>query len=76
MDWKDNILKSLDSRRVFSSLASVYGLEQLPTEMVQRVEVMQVGDQHCLARMRSGRWLTIITKGALLIHIVLTTLNG
>ncbi|HCP58475.1 MAG TPA: TonB-dependent receptor, partial [Alistipes obesi] len=33
----------LDSRPIFSSLASVYGLEQLPVAMIERVEVIRGG---------------------------------
>lgn len=33
----------LDSRPIFSSLASVYGLEQIPAGMVDRVEVIRGG---------------------------------
>ena len=33
----------IDSRPVFSSLAGIYGLEQIPTNMIERVEVMRGG---------------------------------
>ena len=33
----------LDSNPIFSSLAAVYGLEQLPTAMIERVEVIRGG---------------------------------
>ena len=33
----------MDSRPIFSSLASVYGLEQVPTGMVDRIEVIRGG---------------------------------
>ena len=33
----------IDSRPVFSSLAGIYGLEQIPTNMIERVEVMLHG---------------------------------
>jgi outer membrane receptor for ferrienterochelin and colicin len=33
----------MDSRPIFSSLASVYGLEQLPAGMVDRIEVIRGG---------------------------------
>ena len=31
----------IDSRPVFSALSNVYGIEQLPVSMVDRVEVMR-----------------------------------
>lgn len=33
----------IDSRPIFSSLAGVYGLEQIPANMIERVEVMRGG---------------------------------
>ena len=33
----------IDSRPVFSALAGVYGLEQIPANMIERVEVMRGG---------------------------------
>ncbi len=34
----------IDSRPVFSALAAVYGLEQIPASMIDRVEVIRGGD--------------------------------
>ena len=33
----------IDSRPIFSALAGVYGLEQIPANMIERVEVMRGG---------------------------------
>lgn len=52
----------LDSRPIFSSLASVYGLEQLPTEMVQRVEVIRGGGSALFGSNAIGGVVNIITK--------------
>ena len=40
----------IDSRPIFSALSGVYGLEQIPANMIERVEVMRGGDRHCSAR--------------------------
>lgn len=39
----------IDSRPVFSALSGVYGLEQIPASMIERVEVMRGEDQPCSA---------------------------
>lgn len=40
----------IDSRPIFSALSGVYGLEQIPANMIERVEVMRGGGSHCSAR--------------------------
>lgn len=52
----------MDSRPIFSSLASVYGLEQLPTDMVERAEVIRGGGSALFGSSAIGGVVNIITK--------------
>lgn len=52
----------LDSRPIFSSLAGVYGLEQLPVGMVDRVEVIRGGGSALFGASAIGGVVNIITK--------------
>lgn len=52
----------MDSRPIFSSLASVYGLEQIPTGMVDRVEVVRGGGSALYGSNAIGGVVNIITK--------------
>ena len=52
----------LDSRPIFSSLAGVYGLEQLPTAMIERVEVVRGGGSALFGGSAIGGVVNIITK--------------
>lgn len=52
----------LDSRPIFSSLAGVYGLEQLPVGMVERVEVVRGGGSALFGSSAIGGVVNIITK--------------
>ena len=52
----------LDSRPIFSSLASVYGLEQLPVAMIERVEVIRGGGSALFGANAIGGVVNIITK--------------
>ncbi|MCQ2312985.1 MAG: TonB-dependent receptor [Paludibacteraceae bacterium] len=52
----------LDSRPIFSSLASVYGLEQIPTGMVDCVEVIRGGCSALFGANAIGGVVNIITK--------------
>ena len=52
----------LDSRPIFSSLAAVYGLEQLPVAMVERVEVIRGGGSALFGANAIGGVVNIITK--------------
>ena len=52
----------LDSRPVFSSLAAVYGLEQLPAGMVDRVEVIRGGGSALYGSNAIAGVVNIITK--------------
>ena len=52
----------LDSNPIFSSLASVYGLEQLPVAMIERVEVIRGGGSALFGSNAIGGVVNIITK--------------
>jgi outer membrane receptor for ferrienterochelin and colicins len=52
----------IDSRPVFSSLAAVYGLEQLPIAMIERVEVIRGGGSASFGSNAIGGVVNIITK--------------
>lgn len=52
----------IDSRPVFSSLAGVYGLEQLPVSMIERVEVIRGGGSALYGSNAIGGVMNIITK--------------
>ncbi len=52
----------IDSRPVFSSLASVYGLEQLPAGMVDRIEVIRGGGSALYGANAIAGVVNIITK--------------
>ena len=52
----------LDSSPIFSSLASVYGLEQLPVAMIERVEVIRGGGSALFGSNAIGGVVNIITK--------------
>ena len=52
----------LDSRAIFSSLASVYGLDLMPVAMVERVEVIRGGGSALFGSSAIGGVVNIITK--------------
>lgn len=52
----------IDSRPIFSSLAGVYGIEQLPANMVERVEVMRGGGSALFGSSAIAGTVNIITK--------------
>ncbi|MDR0658290.1 MAG: TonB-dependent receptor [Mediterranea sp.] len=52
----------IDSRPIFSSLAAVYGLEQLPVAMVERIEVVRGGGSALFGSSAIGGVVNIITK--------------
>ena len=52
----------LDSRPIFSSLAAMYGLEQLPVSMIERVEVIRGGGSALFGANAIGGVVNIITK--------------
>ena len=52
----------IDSRPVFSSLAGVYGLEQIPASMIDRVEVIRGGGSALFGANAIGGVINIITR--------------
>ena len=52
----------INSRAVFSPLTGLYGLEQLPTEMVDRIEVVRGGASALYGSSAIGGTVNIITK--------------
>ena len=52
----------IDSRPVFSALAGVYGLEQIPANMIDRVEVMRGGGSALFGSSAVAGTINIITK--------------
>ena len=62
----------LDSRPIFSSLAGVYGLEQLPVGMVERVEVVRGGGSALFGASAIGGVVNIITKEPLRNSVTIT----
>lgn len=52
----------MNSRPVFSALAGVYGLEQIPANMIERVEVMRGGGSALFGSSSIGGTINIITK--------------
>lgn len=52
----------IDSRPVFSALAGVYGIEQIPASMIERVEVMRGGGSALFGSSAVAGTINIITK--------------
>ena len=52
----------VDSRPIFSSLAGVYGLEQIPANMIDRVEVVRGGGSALFGSSAIAGTINIITK--------------
>lgn len=70
----------IDSRPIFSALAGVYGIEQLPANMVDRVEVMRGGGSALFGSSAIAGTINIITKepvrnSASLAHTI-ASING
>ncbi len=66
----------LDSRPIFSSLATVYGLEQLPAGMIERVEVIRGGGSALYGSNAIGGVVNIITKDPLYNSTSISTTLG
>ena len=52
----------VDSRPIFSALTGVYGLEQIPANMIERVEVMRGGGSALFGSSATAGTINIITK--------------
>lgn len=52
----------IDSRPILSALAGIYGIEQIPTNMVERVEVVRGGGSALYGSSAIGGVVNIITK--------------
>lgn len=52
----------IDSRPIFSALQSVYGIEQIPANMIERVEVVRGGGSALFGTNAVGGTINIITK--------------
>lgn len=52
----------MNSRPVFSALTGVYGLEQIPANMIERIEVMRGGGSALFGSSAIGGTINIITK--------------
>lgn len=52
----------VDSRPVYSALAGVYGLEQIPTNMVERIEVLRGGGSALFGSSAIAGVINVITK--------------
>ncbi|MBN1632570.1 MAG: TonB-dependent receptor [Ignavibacteria bacterium] len=52
----------IDSRSVFSTLAGVYGIEQIPVNMIDRVEIMRGGGSALFGSNAIAGTINIITK--------------
>lgn len=52
----------IDSRPVFSALNGIYGLEQIPTNMIERVEVVRGSGSALFGASAIGGTINIITK--------------
>ncbi len=66
----------LDGQPMFSALAGVYGLEQLPVAMVERVEVVRGGGSALFGANAIGGVVNIITKDPLRSTLSLSNTTG
>ncbi len=52
----------IDSRAIYGALSGVYGLEQIPTNMIERVEVIRGGGSALFGSSAIGGVINVITK--------------
>lgn len=62
----------IDSRPIFSALAGVYGIEQIPTNMIERVEVVRGGGSALFGSNAIAGTINIITKEPLSNSLTIT----
>ena len=63
----------IDSRAIFSALSGVYGIEQIPTSMIERVEVVRGGGSALFGSNAIAGTINIITKEPLYNSFQLST---
>lgn len=63
----------INSRPVVSSLSGVYALEQMPTNMIERIEVVRGGGSALFGANAVGGTINVITKEALNDHFEVTS---
>lgn len=66
----------IDSRAVTSALAGVYGLEQIPVNMIERVEVVRGGGSAIFGSNAVAGTINIITKEPLLNSVSISNTTG
>ncbi len=70
----------IDSRPLFSSLSGVYGLEHIPTNMIERVEIVRGGGSAIFGSSAIAGTINIITKepktNTLSVSNVMNLING
>jgi outer membrane receptor for ferrienterochelin and colicins len=66
----------IDSRPIFSSLAGVYGIEQIPANMIERVEVVRGGGSALFGSNAIAGTINIITKEPITNSVTLSNNTG
>ncbi len=66
----------IDSRPIFSSLAGVYGIEQIPANMIERVEVVRGGGSALFGSNAIAGTINIITKEPTTNSVTLTNTSS
>jgi len=61
----------IDSRPIYSALQSVYGIEQIPTNMIEQVEVVRGGGSAIFGTNAIGGTINIITKDPIVNSVTL-----
>lgn len=65
----------INSRPVFSSLNGLYGLEQIPVTMLERIEIVKGGGSALFGASAIGGTINIITKDPLFTHYSMTAVG-